>query len=172
MSAADRLDVLYDSHTLYVYNESYHKALLCGLWQFRSALIWFSTFRKFLFYFICNTGDKTRALYMLGKHWTIASVLVFLGPDNAMQFSLALNWRSSCLSFVLFCFFFKALGLELRLTPPVLFLWKVFWDRILRSFCPGWLWTVILLISASWVARITGVSHRCLACLSFQVLGL
>jgi hypothetical protein len=23
----------------------------------------------------------------------------------------------------------------------------------------GWLWTVILLISASWVARITGVSH-------------
>jgi hypothetical protein len=26
-------------------------------------------------------------------------------------------------------------------------------------FCPGWLQTAILLISASWVARITGVSH-------------
>jgi hypothetical protein len=28
-----------------------------------------------------------------------------------------------------------------------------------RTGCPGWLWTAILLISASWVARITGVSH-------------
>jgi hypothetical protein len=27
--------------------------------------------------------------------------------------------------------------------------------------CLGWLQTVILLISASWVARITGVSHQC-----------
>jgi hypothetical protein len=26
--------------------------------------------------------------------------------------------------------------------------------------CPGWLQTVILLISASWVAKITGVSHQ------------
>jgi hypothetical protein len=30
-------------------------------------------------------------------------------------------------------------------------------------FCPGWVQTVILLISASRVARITGVSHQCLA---------
>jgi hypothetical protein len=27
----------------------------------------------------------------------------------------------------------------------------------------GWLWTVILLISTSWVARITGMSHQRLA---------
>jgi hypothetical protein len=33
-----------------------------------------------------------------------------------------------------------------------------FW--ISWTICPGWLWTMILLISASWVARITGVSHR------------
>jgi hypothetical protein len=31
----------------------------------------------------------------------------------------------------------------------------------------GWLWTNILLISASWVARIIGVSHQQLALLSF-----
>jgi hypothetical protein len=31
----------------------------------------------------------------------------------------------------------------------------------LQTISLGWLWTVILLISASWVARITGVSHRC-----------
>jgi hypothetical protein len=29
----------------------------------------------------------------------------------------------------------------------------------LRHICWGWLWTAILLISASWVARITVVSH-------------
>jgi hypothetical protein len=27
--------------------------------------------------------------------------------------------------------------------------------------CPGWFQTLILLISASWVARITGVGHQC-----------
>jgi hypothetical protein len=27
------------------------------------------------------------------------------------------------------------------------------------AICPGWLWTMILLISASWVARIVGMSH-------------
>jgi hypothetical protein len=29
-----------------------------------------------------------------------------------------------------------------------------------RTIYPGWFWTMILLISTSWVARITGVSHR------------
>jgi hypothetical protein len=36
----------------------------------------------------------------------------------------------------------------------------VFWDRVLQTICLGWPWTTILLISASWVARITGVSHQ------------
>jgi hypothetical protein len=38
-----------------------------------------------------------------------------------------------------------------------------FQDKVSLSICPGWLWTVILLISASWVATITGMSHRHLA---------
>jgi hypothetical protein len=33
----------------------------------------------------------------------------------------------------------------------------------MRTICLGWLWTVILLISASWVVRITGMSHWRLA---------
>jgi hypothetical protein len=33
----------------------------------------------------------------------------------------------------------------------------------LKLFCPGWLQTSILLVSASWVAGITGVSQQCLA---------
>jgi hypothetical protein len=48
-------------------------------------------------------------------------------------------------------------------TPPALFLWRVFQDRVLWTICLGWFWTVILLISTSWVARIIGVSHWCLA---------
>jgi hypothetical protein len=35
-----------------------------------------------------------------------------------------------------------------------------FWDMVLQTICPGWLRTMILLISASLVARITGMSHQ------------
>jgi hypothetical protein len=63
----------------------------------------------------------------------------------------------------LVCFVFVVLGFELRAytlsqsTSP--FLWWVFRDRVSPAICLGWLWTAILLISASWVARITGLSH-------------
>jgi hypothetical protein len=33
----------------------------------------------------------------------------------------------------------------------------------LQTICLGWLLTMILLIFASWVARIIGMSHQCLA---------
>jgi hypothetical protein len=36
-----------------------------------------------------------------------------------------------------------------------------FRDRVLGTICLCWLQTLILLISASWVARIIDVSHRC-----------
>jgi hypothetical protein len=39
------------------------------------------------------------------------------------------------------------------------FWWWVFWDRISGTISLGWLWTVILLICASWVARITGAGQ-------------
>jgi hypothetical protein len=48
-------------------------------------------------------------------------------------------------------------------TPRALFCDGFFQDRVLRTICPGWLSVTILLISASWVARITGVSHWLLA---------
>jgi hypothetical protein len=35
-----------------------------------------------------------------------------------------------------------------------------FWDRVSRTICLGWLQTTILLIPASWVARITGMSYQ------------
>jgi hypothetical protein len=34
-----------------------------------------------------------------------------------------------------------------------------FWNRVSQTICQGWLQTAILLISASWIARITGMSH-------------
>jgi hypothetical protein len=42
-------------------------------------------------------------------------------------------------------------------TSPIFM--KGFRDKFAWTICPGWLWTVILLISASWVARILVVSH-------------
>jgi hypothetical protein len=49
-------------------------------------------------------------------------------------------------------------GPSLEPLHPALFLWRVFSrDRVSRNYCSGWLWTTILLISASWVARITDI---------------
>jgi hypothetical protein len=76
--------------------------------------------------------------------------------------------------------FLVVLGFELRAshlpdrwsitwaTPLALFCVVYFQDRILLTISLGWLWTSILLISASWVARITGVSHWCLAVWHFM----
>jgi hypothetical protein len=41
----------------------------------------------------------------------------------------------------------------------------VFRDRVYWTICLGWLWTAVLLIAASLVARITGMSSWCLAAL-------
>jgi hypothetical protein len=66
--------------------------------------------------------------------------------------------------FYFILFFLTVLGLEVRAytlshsTSP--FLGRV---GSCGTTCLGWLWTSILLISASWVARITGASHWHLA---------
>jgi hypothetical protein len=69
---------------------------------------------------------------------------------------ILLIWK--CLSLSLFSFLqYQGLnsGPSPWATSPALFLWWGFW----RTICPGRPWTEILLISASWVARITDVSH-------------
>jgi hypothetical protein len=43
---------------------------------------------------------------------------------------------------------------------PILFCVGNFQDRVSPTICLWWLWTLMLLISASWVVRITGVSHQ------------
>jgi hypothetical protein len=49
---------------------------------------------------------------------------------------------------------------DYRFTPTCLL---TCWDGISLTFCLGWHWTMILLIAASWVAGITGVSHYTLS---------
>jgi hypothetical protein len=52
-------------------------------------------------------------------------------------------------------------------TLPALFCVWYCQDRVFQAVCPGWLQTTIILISASWVTRITGVSHWYPACYSY-----
>jgi hypothetical protein len=44
---------------------------------------------------------------------------------------------------------------------------RYFQDRVSWTIYPGCLWTAILLISASWVARNTAMNHPCLASFCF-----
>jgi hypothetical protein len=73
-----------------------------------------------------------------------------------------IGYFSDRVSLSLFLFFLVR-GLELRTyiltNPPALYCEGFFQDRVSRTICLGWLGTVILLISTSWVAKITGVSH-------------
>jgi hypothetical protein len=74
-------------------------------------------------------------------------------------------------SFFISCFFFFLFffgstqawtqGLHIELLHQPFFLWRIFFKTGSHgTVCPGWLWTVFLLISDSWVVRITGVSHQ------------
>jgi hypothetical protein len=68
--------------------------------------------------------------------------------------------------FLFFIYFilFALLRFELGPTLHQPFLCcRVFWESVSQTICWGWFWTEILLIFASWVAGITGVSHRYLA---------
>jgi hypothetical protein len=103
----------------------------------------------------------------------------FLGSDFIILFIYLQNWGwtqglmlarqalyqlSHSIWAVIF-FFFEVLGFELRAytlshsTSPFLW-WVSFEIGSCGSICPGWLRTMILLISDSWVVRITGVSHQ------------
>jgi hypothetical protein len=58
-------------------------------------------------------------------------------------------------------------GLHLEPLHQPFFMMGFFQDRVSWTICSIWLWTIILLISASWVVRITGMSHQYLALITF-----
>jgi hypothetical protein len=89
-------------------------------------------------------------------------ILLFLPHRAEGRITMNVLLPSCCIWPYFFFFFFswgtgvwiQCLHLE-PITSP--FLWRVFQDWVLQTICPGWLLITILLISASWVARITGV---------------
>jgi hypothetical protein len=77
---------------------------------------------------------------------------------HAKASALPLSYLHSPLSPFFLCCWNLNSGPTPWATPlPALFFFR---HRVPQTIFPGWLWTVILLISASWIARITGVSHQ------------
>jgi hypothetical protein len=70
------------------------------------------------------------------------------------MFVREVHYHLSC-AFNAFC----SVCLFIWATPLALFCGGFFRDKVWWTICPGWLGNVILLISASPVARIAGVSH-------------
>jgi hypothetical protein len=83
-----------------------------------------------------------------------------------------MNYELLLIHMCLFIFFFGCLGVELRTSCLVgryattratcqpCFVLSTFQIGSCRTICRGWLWAMILLISASWIARIIGISHQ------------
>jgi hypothetical protein len=67
-------------------------------------------------------------------------------------------------SLFFYLFIFVVPGLDLRAYTlshsTSLFCTRYFWDRFSWTICSSWHQTMILLISASWVAMSTGKSHQ------------
>jgi hypothetical protein len=111
-------------------------------------------------------------LQMGGVSWTI-----WLGWPWSMILLISTSqvWATSPQLIYIIFSFFAVLGLELKASHllgrhsttwairPAFFYIGYFQDRVLRTICPGWLGTLIFLISASWVAKIAEVSHGHLA---------
>jgi hypothetical protein len=90
-----------------------------------------------------------------------------------------------CFCYSSYYYFFLGLEFELRALhlqsrrsntwalSPVHFALVIFKDGVLQTICPGWPRTTILWISASQVARTTGMSHQCWAiCVILSLLPL
>jgi hypothetical protein len=69
--------------------------------------------------------------------------------------------------FVFFLYWVWTQSLHLEPLHQPFFVMGFFSDRVLWTISPGWLQTAIFLISASWVARIIGMSHWCPAVVCF-----
>jgi hypothetical protein len=73
-------------------------------------------------------------------------------------------WISAIIFTSFFCgTWFWTQGLHLEPVHHPFFCGGIFQDRVSQTVCLGWLQIVILLISTSWVARITGMNYWCLA---------
>jgi hypothetical protein len=136
------------NHTLNKTDASYNQGVLCTSLLFSVQLFLFSVY----------------IWPVIWDRWD-----VYFKPVLVQTRSVRLYFLWFCLLFFSFLFFsvleFELLGLNAGPTPwvtppappPTFFVF--FQDRVSQTICQGWLRTLIILISASWVARIIGVSH-------------
>jgi hypothetical protein len=128
-----------------------------------------------------NQGEHFWVFLLVGGvHGSKGLCLPLPTPSIMSGWSFLLNIRSSHVPFSnFFFFFFVVLGFEFRAlhllgrcctiwaTLPALFCVRCLRDWVSWSICLDWLQTMFLLISASWIVRITGMSHWCLAWFEF-----
>jgi hypothetical protein len=102
--------------------------------------------------------------------------LSFFFSSYILYLLLQIMYICVCIYIYIFFFFCNAgvwtQGLHLELLHQSLFCDGFFWDRISWTISPNWLWIAFLLFSASWVARITGVSHQFLVISFFERVSL
>jgi hypothetical protein len=85
-----------------------------------------------------------------------SSCLSLLSDWNHRYLTWLLTWVSHLFVFFSTGVWTQGIHLEPLYHQPF-FGDGLFWDRVSWTICLGWLWTKILLISASWVARVTGL---------------
>jgi hypothetical protein len=116
----------------------------------------------------CDVLSVSR-LFILWKYGSLKQGKGYGNPPKSRRAHIVLNIGNT-VNFEIFFFGSTAVWIQgLTLARQVLYhlshsssLFSVgyFWDRFLWTISPGWLRTVILLTSASWVARITSVSYQ------------
>jgi hypothetical protein len=106
----------------------------------------------------CTHPHKTEAWENLEPHLCMVTLtkILFLSSLKVTGLGCSSLPSIGTTGFFFFSFFLSVLGLELKASTLSIF--KIGSQQL---FCLGWLWTKILLISASWVASITDVNHRC-----------
>jgi hypothetical protein len=108
---------------------------------------------------LAKLAFELRALHLLSRHstaWATPPTLFTLRVlETESRFLPRLAWS------VVLRFYASHCNWDDKWAPPHPAVFH--WDGVLRTFCPGWPGTSILLISAFGVARITGVSHCCQA---------
>jgi hypothetical protein len=86
-------------------------------------------------------------------------------PDDCSKFTDTFLHYSTSISIHFFFFFScgtgaRTQGLYIEPLYQSFLVMDFFLDRVLQTICPSWLWTMILLISVSWVSRSISVSHQ------------
>jgi hypothetical protein len=118
------------------------------------------TFVRQGLYLLSHTSRSLEPFWEAGSHGLFASTVQDLHLKQICSSCCVTSHPKT--RWLQTTFFFPVLGFELTLSHSAspFFCDGFFQGRVSQTICLGWLWTTVLLISASWVARITGKSHQ------------